>query len=100
MARIFVIGFYTLKKSEATDKNVLLFLIMWQQLSTESGWNTPSYLGDQQYTVAKTLEAWSHAEVYSVIWFLWAKHVSTTEIPCYFIRVYGDRIMRLQHVRK
>jgi len=43
--------------------------------STESGWNTPSYLGDQQYTVAKTLEAWSHAEVYSVISFLWAKHL-------------------------
>jgi hypothetical protein len=99
MGCIFVIGFYTMKKSKATDKNVLLS-ITWQQLSTESGRNTPSYLGDQQYTVAKTLEAWSHAEVYSVIWFLWVIHVSTTEIPCYFMRVYGDRIMRLQHGRK
>jgi hypothetical protein len=99
MGHIFVNGFYTFKKSEATDK-VILSLILWWQLSTESGCNTPLYLGVQQYTVAKTLEIWSHAEVYSVIWFLWAKHVSTTENPCHFIRVYGDRIMRLQHVRK
>jgi hypothetical protein len=31
MDHIFVTGFYTLKKSEATEKNVLLSLILWWQ---------------------------------------------------------------------
>jgi hypothetical protein len=100
MGHIFTNSFYTFKKSEATDKKVILSLILLWQLSTESGCNTPLYLGVQQYTAAKTLETWFHAEVYSVIWFLWAKHVSSTEIPCHCIRVYGERIMRLQHLRK
>jgi hypothetical protein len=50
--------------------------------------------------MAMTLASWSHEEVFSVIQFLWVKHVSPIEIHCQLIEVYGDGIMSVQYVRK
>jgi hypothetical protein len=47
-----------------------------------------------------TLETWLHEEVYSVIQFLWAKHVFPLEIHHRLIEVYDIGVLWVHHIRK
>jgi hypothetical protein len=67
MGHIFITGFNTFKKSEVTDKKSGFISHLVVAVSIEYGRNTTLYLGNEQYTVANTLETLSHAEVCSVI---------------------------------
>jgi hypothetical protein len=50
--------------------------------------------------VVTALEAWSHEEFSSVVWFLCVRHIFPTEVYHQLIVMYGCSIMGVQHVKK
>lgn len=49
--------------------------------------------GKHLCAMAITMDTCSYEEIFSVIWMLWAKHISPIETPCQLTQVYSDGVL-------